>query len=274
MLHNTVALALVSVSSAPVLAGPADLFSEKVKDFGTSPRGTVLIHHFRFTNTTDQTLTLGAPRVSCGCTSASASKDRVGPGETAAIIAHMDTRRIATPNATKSVTIFVPFGEPAREEVALRVQTVCRDDLMMSPDMLAFGTVRAGQGGTVSTKVTFTSDSDWKVTESATTSRYLGVQHKLESRTGGLVTYEITATLNKDCPAGNWTADVRLKTSNADVATLRIPVTVRVADPVAMNPGSDRPRDRSGESPVEKRSAPKPEAPFRVIGGFSRKEPE
>src|SRR3954452_22568015 len=104
-------LAVVGIlgTSALATAGPADLFEERVKDFGTTPKGPVLVHYFRFTNTTGQTLQLGQPRVSCGCTSAAVSKNQVAPGETAAVIAYMDTRRIPTPNVTKAVTVYVPF---------------------------------------------------------------------------------------------------------------------------------------------------------------------
>jgi hypothetical protein len=229
----TMSAVLGSVASA--WAGPSDLFAEKVKDFGTTPRGPVLVHYFRFTNTTGQTLTLGQPRVSCGCTSAAVSKYQVAPGETAAIIAHMDTRRIPVPNTTKSVTIYVPFTGPVFEEVSLRVQTVCRDDLIMSPDTLAFGALRAGHGGTATAKVTFTGDPGWQITEVTSTGGYVKAAVKPDARNGSAITYEITATLEKDCPAGNWVCDIYLTTSNPAVARLRIPVTVTVAEPATVS---------------------------------------
>jgi hypothetical protein len=224
--------------SGAATAGPSDLFQEKVKDFGTAPRGPVLVHYFRFTNTTKETLTLGQPRVSCGCTSASVSVSTVAPGESAAVIAYMDTRRFQYANVTKAVTIYVPFLGPTREEVNLKVQAICRDDLTMSPDTIAFGNVTKGKGGKLSTKVTFTSDANWEVKESTSTGGSIEVEHKLESRVGNTVTYEIIATLDKDCPAGNWTADINLVTSNKDVEKLRIPVTVNVIQPVAATPSN------------------------------------
>ena len=236
MTRIAVAVLGVVVFSGAATAGPADLFPEKVKDFGTAPRGPVLVHYFRFTNTTKDTLTLGQPRVSCGCTSASVSTSTVAPGESAAVIAYMDTRRFQYANVTKAVTVYVPFLGPTREEVSLKVQAICRDDLMMSPDTIAFGTVTKGKGAKASTKVTFTSDAKWEVKESKSSGGYVDVEHKVDSRNGNTVTYEITATLDKDCPAGNWTADIDLVTSNSAVAKLRIPVTVNVTAPVAAMP--------------------------------------
>jgi hypothetical protein len=259
------AIAAVVGTTAPAWAGPGDLFTEKVMDFGVSPKGTVLIHYFRFTNTTNQTLTLGTPRVSCGCTSAAVSKATVAPGESAAVIAHMDTRRIPTPGVVKSVTVYVPFLAPNFEEVSLRVQTVTRDDLMMSPDVLAFGAVKAGVGAQVSTKVTFTSDPTWKVTEATSTGGYVKAEFKEETRSGNFVTYEVTATLEKECPAGNWISDINLKTSNAAVAKLRIPVSVNVSPNAPINSESAA----FGELPVgvetEKKVTVKGNAPFKIL---------
>src|SRR5438445_512518 len=59
---------------------------------------------------------------------------------------------------------------------------------------------------------------------------------RFTNNTKTTVTYDVTATLDKDCPAGNWMSDVYLETSNAAVAKLRIPVTVNVAVPVAAKP--------------------------------------
>src|SRR5947208_11616887 len=155
MLRFVLAVSTVVLTSNMAGAGAGDLFTEKVKDFGTTPRGPVLIHYFRFTNTTGQIISVGQPRVSCGCTSAAVTTNKVAPGETAAVVAYMDTRRITTPYVTKSVIVYVPVTTGNNvEEVALRVQTVCRDDLTMSPDTLAFGTVQKGAGAKLTTKVT------------------------------------------------------------------------------------------------------------------------
>lgn len=252
-------------TAASAWAGPGDLFAEKVHDFGTTPKGPVLVHYFRFTNTTNQTLTLGTPRVSCGCVSASVSQSRVAPGETAAVIAHMDTRRITTPNVTKTVTVYVPFSGPTQEEVSLRVQTVNRDDLMMSPDTLALGSLKCGEGGKCSTKVTFTSDPNWKVTEVTSTGGFVKAEVKEDSRVPGMVTYEVTAVLDKGCPAGNWISEVHLKTSNKAVEKLRIPVTVNVTPAVAITPDSASFGNVPVGRPAERTISLKSGTPFKIL---------
>ena len=188
-------------------AGPADLFDERGLRT-VSPKGTVLVHYFRFTNTTKNTITLGQPRVSSTgrmtCPRLSA-KNQLAPGETAAVIAYMDTRRIPQAGVTKTVIVYVPFQSPTFEEVALKVTTVTGASApAMSPDTLALGTVTKGKGGKVTTKVTFTSDANWEIKKASSTGAYVIPEFKLASRSGTMVTYGVTATLDKDCPAGNW----------------------------------------------------------------------
>jgi hypothetical protein len=248
------------------LAGPADMFEEKEKDFGVSPKGTTLIHYFRFTNNTNQTVTLGQPRVSCGCVTPALTKTRLAPGESAVVVAYMDTRRIQYAGVTKSVIVYVPFTSPTFEEVALKVTTVTRDDLMMSPDTLAFGTVSKGKGSKVSTKVTFTSDANWEVKKASSTGAFVHPEFKLASRSGTTVTYDVTATLDKDCPAGNWASDLYLETSNSAVAKLRIPVTVNVVAPVAASPDAVAFGDvKMGTAPEQKVTI-QGTAPFKILG--------
>lgn len=269
---NRVLLAVGAMlaTTTPVWAGASDLFAEKVKDFGVSPRGPVLVHYFRFTNTTNQVIILNPPRVSCGCVSASVTANRVNPGQSAAVVAHMDTRKITTPYSTKMVTVYAPMivGNVS-EEVSFRVQTVCRDDLLMSPDTLAFGTIAKGKGGKATTKVTLTSDPNWKVTEATSSGAFVTVEAKEESRNGSLVTYEVTAILNPDCPAGNWMSDVLLKTSNAGVPQLRIPVTVNVTAPAAATTTSQE-VVQLGEvnlgTSVEKKVTLQVGGPFKIVG--------
>jgi hypothetical protein len=238
MLRVALAVAGVFVSVGAAAANPNNLFAEKVKDFGPTPRGPVVTHYFRFTNTTNQPLTLGQPRVSCGCVSASVSQSVVQPGQSAAVIAQMNTNRAGPAGVIKAVTVYVPFTSPSHTEVALRVQAVIRDDLILSPDTINLGTVRKGQGATGATRVSFTTDPNWTVTEATCNGAFVKVETKQEARAGGMVTYAVVATLDKDCPAGMWVADITLKTSNPAVATVRIPVAVTVTPPATVSPAA------------------------------------
>lgn len=245
-------------------AGPRDYFSEHSKDFGVTPRGPVLTHYFFLTNKSDKTVTLGQARVSCGCVSASVMKSTLAPGEMTAVAAFMDTRRISYTNAVKSVTVYVPFLSPTFEEVQLKVQSIARDDLMLAPAALEMGSIKMGAGGKASTKVTFLSDPNWKVTEAKANGGFLKADVKEVSRVGSQVTYEVTANLDPTCPIGNWTAELWLKTSNSGVEKIRLPLTVNIEQAIAINPDTVRLNGLTAGEKTEHRIQLKSDQPFKV----------
>ena len=59
------------------------------------------------------------------------------PGQETAIEAKMDTNRFQRQPST--ITIYVSFDKPHREEVRLWVQANSREDVTFSPDNIAFG---------------------------------------------------------------------------------------------------------------------------------------
>jgi len=261
-------LVLGGTAAAQAQGGATAFFSETVKDFGATPRGPILVHYFTLKNTTNAPLNLGQPRVSCGCVSASIvnNKTVVPPGDTAVISAQMDTRRIPQANVLKSVIVYVPIVSPFLEEVQLRVQAVAREDLVLTPDTLSMGTVRKGQEGKASVRLTCYSDANWKVGEPTCTGAYVKTQVTQVARQGNEVTYEVTATLDPTCPVGNWTADVWVKTSAPGLDKLRIPLTVNVVSPIAVNPGAISFGDVKIGEPAEQKVILQGSAPFKIVG--------
>ena len=229
------AAAAALVSCAAASAAAFEYFPETSKDFGTTPRGPVLTHYFPVKNTSNQTVYLGSPRVSCGCVSASVVKSVLAPGESTAVVANMDSRRIPVAGVTRTVTVFVPVqtGTMA-EEMQLRVTAIARDDLVLTSDAFAFGTVRKGQGGTATTKITFYSDPNWQITGAQSTGIYIKADVKpvAKANAGESTAFEVTATLDPACPVGNWFADVWVTTTAGGIPQLRVPVTVNVVAPV------------------------------------------
>lgn len=238
MRRALLAVFLVTVAVGSASAGAPSYFTETTKDFGTSPIGPVLTHYFTIKNTSAATVTMGTPRIGCGCVSATLMKATLAPGETTYLIAYMDTKKI--PNhqrgVNKTVTVSVPFLTPAVEEVVCRVTTVARDDLFFTPDSLRFGTISTGAGGTSTVKVTLFGQPSWQVTGAQSTGQYVTVGYKEVSRKNAEVVYEVTATLKPNCPAGNWMSEVILNTTANGIDKLRIPVSVLVNSPIAAEP--------------------------------------
>ena len=214
-------------------AGAESFFEERVHDFGATPRGPTLVHYFRFTNSSKETVVISNVRVSCGCVTASSPVTQVKAGESSYITAHMDSRRFT---GAKSVTVYVQFTSPRYEEISLVVTANGRDDFTMFPDTMAFGSVVKGATPKGSIQVTLLGDANWEIRETKADSNYVKPEMKLVKRNGAEVTYEISASLRPDLPVGKWFTDIWLQTSNPNLAKVRVPLTVDVSAPVTATP--------------------------------------
>lgn len=243
MSRLTLALLAVAALVAPAAAAPpsaADYFAEKEKDFGVTAVGPVLVHYFPIKNTGKDKVTMGTPRIQCGCVSVTLLKPTLEPGETTHLVAYMHTAKIPQGQikTNKSVTVSVPFSSPTLEEVVVTVKCFARPDLVWSTqDGVAFGTVTKGKGATASMKVTLF-QSGWVIKEVKSSGAYVTAEAKQTSNAVNETTYELACTLKDDCPAGNWMSDLTLITNAGGIEKLRIPVTVNVEAAIAVKPGA------------------------------------
>jgi hypothetical protein len=242
--YGLVLVASVWLAASASAGSWADaMFEDLSKDFGTVPRGPTLSYAFRFTNNTEKPIHVAGVRVSCGCVSASALDQYVAPGESSAIQATMDTRRFV---GLKNVTIYVTIDQPHWEEVRLWVQANGRDDITVSPEALALGRSKRGSSPTRSVTVTFLGDGQSQIVEVQRESNYVQTNVRELRRDGGEVSYQLMASIRPDAPVGKWYSDVWLKTNNASMPRIRVPLTVEIDAPlnvssVAVTLGSVKP---------------------------------
>ena len=232
--YSLVCLAGLLMAGSAGAASWADaLFEDLSKDFGSVPRGPTLTYPFRLVNRTNNVVNIASVRVSCGCTTATALKNTLNPGEETSIVAQMDTRRFT---GIKTVTIYVQFDRPAWEEVRLWVQANGRDDIVVTPDTLAFGQTRRGAAPDTSVTVTFMGDAGAQILEVQPDSDYIQAAVKQLEQQDTQVSYRLTATLRADAPVGKWYTDVWLKTSNPAVPRVRVPLTVEIESALSISP--------------------------------------
>lgn len=226
--HALVVLSLVGFAgSAPAATWAESLFDSLSHDFGTVPRGPVVTHYFHVTNTTGQPLHIASVRVSCGCLSASATRQDVPPGESTTIVAQLHTNRF---NGYWRKPMYVTFDRPQWSEVTIMVQAVSRDDVALSPDSLAFGRIAQGTPREGSVEVML-SGGNWKILQAKSESDYVKPQVRLVRQDAGEATYQVTARLRPDLPAGTWYTGIKVATDNPAIPELNIPVTVEVSAP-------------------------------------------
>lgn len=261
--YGLVVLAL-AVAGGHARAGWADgLFDELSRDFGSVPRGQVLSHPFRLVNNTKETVTISSVRVSCGCVSARAVQATLAPGQETAILAQMDTRRFSN---TKSVTIYVRFSQPSFEEVRLWVQANSREDVQFSAEALSFGRIKRGNAPTQEMTITFFGAGSTQIVEAKCDSNYVEPIVKEIKRDGGEVGYQIKAKLRSDTPAGKWYTDIWLKTNNASMPRLRVPVTVEIEAALSVSPNNVSLGQVKSGTETDRKVIIRGIKPFRVTG--------
>lgn len=256
-------IALFFVGLAPALApaGAESYFEEKEHDFGPTPRGPLLVHHFRFTNGGSEPVAIARLRASCTCITATGPAQKIKPGESAAVTVQMDTRRFA---GAKTETVYVTFGAPLAEEVALKLQAQSREEFALSPDKFNFGKVGRGTGAKAVVRATLAGDPDWSISEATADSGHVKVEAKKVGTKGTQVTYEITAALDAALAPGRWETDVWLKTSNAALAKVRLPLVVEVTAAVGATPASVSFGDVKVGGSAEQNVLVRGEKPFRI----------
>ncbi len=211
------------------------MFDELSRDFGSVPRGQIVMHPFRIVNNTNQPVRIANVRVSCGCVTTQTLKSNLQPGEETAIIATMNTQVFLN---TRTVTIYVTFDQPRYQEVRLWVQANSREDVRFSPGSIAFGQIKRGVDGVESKMVISFLGGQTQITEVKSESNYVTPTFKESSRGSGDTSYEVTAKLRKDTPAGKWYTDLWLTTNNPSMPKLRVPVTVEIEAPLSVNPST------------------------------------
>jgi hypothetical protein len=256
------AILLYSSGAASAASWAEATFDELTKDFGSVSRGPTLSHPFRIKNNTKGDITISSVRVSCGvCSSASILKSTLKPGEETAVLGRMDTTRFT---GLKVITVYVQFSEPQWEEVRLVMQANSRDDLVVSPDTLAFGQVKHGSKPVSTVKVSFLGNSQFQIQEVQSESNYIQPSVKETRRDTTEVGYELTAKVRADAPVGKWYTDIWLKTNNASMPRVRVPLTVEIEAALSISPSHVNFGQIAFNAEVERKVVVRGAKPFKI----------
>ncbi len=194
---------------------------------------------------------------------AQALKTTLLPGEESAIVVRMDTTRFT---GSKSVTIYIVFDRPKADEVRLLLSAVGRDDFNLSPDTLAFGQIRKGSTGTLSSTITFYGNSLVQITDVRSETNYIQPNLQLVSRKKNVTVYQLSAYLRNDAPVGKWYSDIWLKTNNTNLPQIRVPVTVEIESLLSVSPEVVVLGPIKTNTEAERRVIVRGVKPFRITG--------
>jgi hypothetical protein len=265
MLRYSMVMVVGLCTAGPTLAASwADAMFESVsRDFGSVPKGPLLVHPFRLTNNTGVPVTISNVRVSCGCVTAWPLQKNLAPGQSTAIIAQMDTGRF---QRDKNVTIYVQFSRPSFEEVRLWVQANSRDDVTVTPDTLAFGQIKKGLSPSARVTISFIGANLWQVRGVTSDSNYVTTSIKPIPGNTSEVNYQLTAKLRPDTPVGKWYTDVWLQTNNPATPRVRVPLTVEIQSALTLSPAAVVLGQVQAGTVTERKIILRGVKPFRIRG--------
>lgn len=261
-MSRSIVLCTALMVAALANAGEAEkFFSERIKDFGTVPYGPTMVHHFKVTNTSNQTVSIKGVGVSCGCVSASVAANTLRPGESTYVTANMDTKRFI---GQKEVIVYVTFSQPY-EQVSLAVRANRNDSFSKSAEQISMGQVRRGNEGTGKIQVTMRNDPYFELKSAGSNTEFVKANFNLISRDRNEVVYELSATLKPGLDVGSWTTDVVFNTTNPSLPSVRIPVIVDVIAPITATPSTVQfPAIKVGDK-KELNVVVKGDKPFRIV---------
>lgn len=262
---------MVTASSAPAQNNDwgQKLFGGTTNyDFGSVARGAMLNHKFKMKNIWAVPIELMSVRASCGCVTATPSKQTLQPREEAILNVDMDARKFTGP---KTVTIHILIGPEYTTTAQVQVNAHSRADVVFNPGEVTFGVVAAGQTPMQHIDVEYAGAVDWRVTEVITNGAPLDVKIRdlyprkpAQNGQAGQFGYHVEVTLKPDAPAGAQKWELLLQTNDPSAPHVPFLVNATVqasltALPAAVNLGSIK----AGES-ITRPLLIKGSKPFRI----------
>lgn len=212
------------------------LFNERSHDFGPVPRGGVVRHPFVLANRLNVPITILNLRVSCGCTSGTASASVVAPGQSAVVEAQMDTRNFV---GRKSTTLFVSVMAGNQEsEIGLGVSSLILSDVVLNPGVVDFGLVNRGQAPSQTIAIDRVGKPDWKILKLTSASKAINATLQETRRQDGVVGYQLSVSLKPDAPAGVLRDEIRLVTNDPETPSIPVPIGAQVRGELSASPSA------------------------------------
>lgn len=211
------------------------MFKVSTHDFGTIARAAKAEYEFAFQNVYQEDVHIASVHASCGCTSpwVKDGKDTLKTWETGAVVAHINSDKFL---GAKGATITVTFDRPYYAEVRLQVRTHIRDDVVLNPGSIQFGSVEEGSAAAQSLAIGTSPQSNWRILDVKSDNPHLSGEVVEFKRDWEQVVYHLTVRLNGNAPAGYLHDHVMLVTDDPERSQIAVAVDGRVAAGVTVGP--------------------------------------
>jgi hypothetical protein len=205
-----------------------------VHDFGSVPKGTLLVHKLKITNIYDVPVQIIDVRKSCSCLEAYPPAEVLQPLDTAEFTLTMNSDKFTGANTQ---TFFITFGPQYVSTAVIQVKAVSRADVTLTPGYVNFGVVGQGTKPSQAVGIKYSGrQRDWKITGAVPPQGPLDVQ----VADTGHHEYKLSVSLKANAPAGPLAEVVALRTNDPTAPVLQVNVSGMVQAPVTLSPAKLR----------------------------------
>ena len=260
------ALLIAFSTSACVAADDLEsLFESSQRDFGRVQHGSTQTHKFVVKNTTQNDLHIQGVSVSCGCVTPSVDKYQVKPGESATVLASMDTSRFY---GSKTVTVFVTFSQPVYRTVSLRVSASSEDNVPVMAQVntmeVDLGTVAQGEKLIKKYHIEHTYP-DWKIISLQDSGSGMKGIVKEISREGAKVRYELAISLPESLATGTFTDKLKIQSNDPSNPEMVVVAKAMIEAGISVSPNRIQLDDIAPGTKVTKTLVLKSPKPFSIV---------
>ncbi|MBC8422655.1 DUF1573 domain-containing protein [bacterium] len=225
----------VCLSCSPLMAQSwaRKMFETTEHDFGSVAKNSKTEFEFKLENIFIPDVHVAAVRSSCGCTTPRITKHALKTYEEGSILAHFNTN---TFTGQKGATLTVTFDKPYRATVQLHVRGTIRDDVVITPGSVRFGSVHQGAALVQTVRISSPRRGGLRITGLRTTSPYLSAHVTAGESAWGAAGYQLHVRLDERAPAGCIHDYVALATNDSRLKEVPVLVEGRIVPSVAVSP--------------------------------------
>jgi hypothetical protein len=199
-------------------------FESDMWDFGSIPRGSTVVHAFKFLNVGQDTLEITSVRPTCGCTTAPLSSDRIPPGGEGSIKAYFNSAKF---NGRVTKQIYVDSNDPISPYLKVSFYAVINDPLqtiLANPPEPDLDTINVGDPAKASVIIT-NNDSSRVELEVSEISMPSALNATLSRKTlEPLATADLTLELAPQAQPGNFKESVTIEAKGGHNSRVTIPL--------------------------------------------------
>ncbi|MDR0335983.1 MAG: DUF1573 domain-containing protein [Planctomycetaceae bacterium] len=268
-----VCLFFVSGSVVAVESWGTDLFRVKKHDFGRVTIGSDVVYRFVMENIYQQEVKILGVHSSCGCTIPSLSTNLLKTGEKGVVIAKFNTNGQHTREKSATLTVDLEtmvHGQRLQESVLLYVSGYIRPDVILTPAIVEFGSIPAGQAVVRTVRLDYAGQHDWALTKVERSNPFIHAKAEELNRSSGEIAYRITVTIKDNAPIGYIRDVLRFATNEPSnslngATEIVLPVQGVVTAPVQAKPAPFMVGVLSSGETVSKNIVVRSKLPFRIM---------